>query len=120
MAATLGPARFLQEVRVTANLQHPHILPLFDSGEADGFLYCVMPFVDGETLGSRLEREGEFEVAMEGEDPVIYTGGEALEMRTGSVMKARNPRGISHLKLAVFQVGQIHVPFVVAVADSLP
>ncbi len=62
LAATLGPDRFLQEVRVTANLQHPHILPLFDSGEADGFLYYVMPFVEGETLGARLEREGELPV----------------------------------------------------------
>ncbi|GMR12731.1 MAG: hypothetical protein BMS9Abin29_0924 [Gemmatimonadota bacterium] len=62
LAATLGPDRFLQEVRVTANLQHPHILPLFDSGEAEGFLYYVMPFVEGETLGARLEREGELPV----------------------------------------------------------
>jgi tetratricopeptide (TPR) repeat protein/tRNA A-37 threonylcarbamoyl transferase component Bud32/TolB-like protein len=63
LAASLGPDRFLQEVRVTANLQHPHILPLFDSGEADGFLYYVMPFVDGESLRDRLTREGELPVA---------------------------------------------------------
>jgi serine/threonine-protein kinase len=63
LSATMGPERFLQEVRVTANLQHPHVLPLFDSGDADGFLYYVMPFVDGESLRERLSREGELPVA---------------------------------------------------------
>jgi tetratricopeptide (TPR) repeat protein len=62
LAATMGPERFLQEVQVTANLQHPHILPLFDSGEADGFLYYVMPYLDGESLRDRLAREGELPV----------------------------------------------------------
>ena len=56
--STGGADRFLAEIRTTANLQHPNILPLFDSGEADGVLYYVMPFVDGETLRERLEREG--------------------------------------------------------------
>ncbi len=50
LAAVLGAERFIQEIKTTANLQHPHILPLFDSGEADSFLYYVMPFIDGETL----------------------------------------------------------------------
>ena len=62
LAATLGPDRFLQEVRVTANLQHPHILPLFDSGEAEGFLYYVMPYLEGESLRERIVREGELPV----------------------------------------------------------
>jgi len=57
LAAVIGGERFLAEIRTTANLQHPHILPLFDSGEADGYLYYVMPFIDGETLGDKLERE---------------------------------------------------------------
>jgi serine/threonine protein kinase len=57
LAATLGPDRFLQEIRTTARLQHPHILPLLDSGEADGQLFYVMPYVSGETLRARLERE---------------------------------------------------------------
>jgi serine/threonine-protein kinase len=57
LAASLGPQRFLREIRVVANLQHPHILPLFDSGSANGFLYYVMPFVDGESLRHRLLRE---------------------------------------------------------------
>jgi len=57
LAAVIGAERFLAEITTTANLQHPHILPLFDSGEADGFLYYVMPFIDGETLGEKLKRE---------------------------------------------------------------
>ena len=57
LAAALGAERFLEEIRVTASLQHPHILPLFDSGSADGLLWYVMPFVEGETLRSRLARE---------------------------------------------------------------
>ncbi len=57
LAAVLGAERFVQEITTTAALQHPHILPLFDSGSADGFLYYVMPFIDGETLRDRLNRE---------------------------------------------------------------
>ena len=57
LSAVLGPERFLKEIELTAGLQHPHILPLFDSGSADGLLYYVMPFVEGETLRSRLDRE---------------------------------------------------------------
>lgn len=62
LAASVGPERFLQEVRITANLQHPHILPLFDSGAADGFLFYVMPHIDGESLKERLNREGELPI----------------------------------------------------------
>ncbi len=57
LAAVLGADRFVVEIKTTAALQHPHILPLFDSGEADGFLYYVMPFIDGETLRTKLDRE---------------------------------------------------------------
>ena len=57
LAAVLGGERFLQEIRVTAHLQHPHILPLFDSGEAGGFLFYVMPHVAGDSLRERLNRE---------------------------------------------------------------
>jgi TolB-like protein len=77
LAAVLGAERFLAEIRVTANLQHPNLLPLFDSGEAGGyppeaggsrdskggrFLYYVMPYVEGETLRARLERERQLPV----------------------------------------------------------
>ncbi len=58
----LAAERFLQEIKTTANLQHPHILPLFDSGEADGFLYYVMPYVDGESLRDRLNHEKQLSV----------------------------------------------------------
>jgi serine/threonine-protein kinase len=63
LAAAIGGERFLAEVRMTARLQHPHILPLFDSGEADGCLFYVMPYVPGESLGQRLERERQLPVA---------------------------------------------------------
>ncbi len=62
LAAVMGAERFLAEIKTTANLQHPHILPLHDSGEADGFLYYVMPFIEGETLADRLEREKQLPV----------------------------------------------------------
>ncbi|MFN8669088.1 MAG: protein kinase [Gemmatimonadaceae bacterium] len=57
LGAALGGERFLAEIKVTARLQHPHILPLLDSGETDGLLYYVMPYIAGETLRARLERE---------------------------------------------------------------
>ena len=63
LAAALGGERFLTEIRTTANLQHPHILPLHDSGALDGFLFYVMPFIDGETLRTRLARERQLPVA---------------------------------------------------------
>src|SRR6266516_532456 len=57
LAAVLGADRFVVEIKTTASLQHPHILPLFDSGTADGFLYYVMPYIEGETLRTKLNRE---------------------------------------------------------------
>ncbi len=62
LAAVVGAERFLAEIKTTANLQHPHILPLFDSGEADNFLFYVMPFVEGESLRERLDREHQLPV----------------------------------------------------------
>ena len=62
LAAVVGAERFLAEIKTTANLQHPHILPLFDSGEADGFLFYVMPYVEGESLRQRLDREHQLPV----------------------------------------------------------
>ncbi len=78
LSAILGPERFLKEIELTASLQHPHILPLFDSGSADGLLYYVMPFVEGETLRTRLERERQLPVgdavriATEAADALAY------------------------------------------------
>ncbi len=58
LAAAIGPDRFRQEIEVAARLSHPHILPVYDSGEADGLLFYVMPFVQGESLRQRMDREG--------------------------------------------------------------
>ena len=63
LSAVLGPERFLKEIELTASLQHPHILPLFDSGSADGLLYYVMPFVEGESLRDRLVRDKQLPIA---------------------------------------------------------
>jgi serine/threonine-protein kinase len=57
VSAALGPERFLREIQIAARLQHPHIVALFDSGESDGVLYYVMPYVEGQTLRARLRRE---------------------------------------------------------------
>jgi serine/threonine-protein kinase len=62
LAAVVGAERFLAEIRTTANLQHPHVLPLHDSGEADGLLFYVMPYIEGETLRDRLDREHQLPV----------------------------------------------------------
>jgi serine/threonine-protein kinase len=62
LAAVVGAERFLAEIKTTANLQHPHILPLFDSGEADSFLFYVMPHVEGESLRDRIDREKQLPV----------------------------------------------------------
>ncbi|HEX3533449.1 MAG TPA: protein kinase, partial [Gemmatimonadaceae bacterium] len=62
LAESVGPERFLREIKVVARLNHPHILPLFDSGEVEGFLYYVMPYVEGESLRERLERENQLPI----------------------------------------------------------
>ena len=71
LGAMLGAERFLSEIKTTATLHHPNLLPLFDSGEANGLLYYVMPFLEGESLRTRLEREQQLPI----EDAVrIATG----------------------------------------------
>src|SRR5215216_1749300 len=62
LAASLGPDRFLREIKLAARLNHPHILPLFDSGNADGLLYYVMPYVEGESLRERIDRENKIPI----------------------------------------------------------
>src|SRR5207245_2215796 len=69
LAAVIGADRFLKEIKVTAHLQHPHILGLIDSGEADGLLYYVMPFVEGESLRDRITHEKQLPI----EDAVRIT-----------------------------------------------
>ncbi|PYO14936.1 MAG: hypothetical protein DMD31_07350 [Gemmatimonadetes bacterium] len=81
LAAALGPERFLREIEIAAGLTHPHVLPLHESGEAAGFLYYVMPFVDGETLRARLNREQQLpleeavQIAREVADALSYAHG---------------------------------------------
>jgi len=86
LSAVLGPERFLKEIELTASLQHPHILPLFDSGSADGQLYYVMPFVEGETLRSQLERERQLPI------------GDALRITTevADALQYAHDRGVIH------------------------
>jgi serine/threonine-protein kinase len=72
LAASLGAERFLREIEIAAKLTHPHILPLHDSGEADGFLYYVMPYIEGETLRDRLKAEGQL-CAWQGKWPRRWT-----------------------------------------------
>ncbi len=86
LAAIIGAERFLAEIRTTANLQHPHILPLFDSGEADSFLFYVMPYVAGESLRDRLNREKQLPIA------------EALRIATGvaSALDYAHRNGVVH------------------------
>ncbi len=86
LAAVIGAERFLAEIKLTANLQHPHILPLFDSGEADSFLYYVMPFVEGESLRDRLTREKQLPV----EDAV------RLAVEVASALDYAHRHGVVH------------------------
>jgi tetratricopeptide (TPR) repeat protein len=78
LGEVLGPERFLREIEIAAGLDHPHVLPLYDSGEADGLLYYVMPFVEGESLRDRLDRErqlpveGALQIAGEVADALSY------------------------------------------------
>ncbi|HSA56621.1 MAG TPA: protein kinase [Gemmatimonadaceae bacterium] len=74
LAAVIGAQRFLAEIRTTANLQHPHILPLYDSGETDGSVFYVMPYVAGESLRDRLNREKQLPV-----DEAVRVAGEVAD-----------------------------------------
>ncbi len=111
LAAVLGAERFLAEIKVTAGLQHPHILPLHDSGETDGFLYYVMPFVDGESLRERLNREKQLSV----DDALGITAavGGALDYahESGVVHRDVKPENIllsrGHALLADFGIGRV-------------
>jgi serine/threonine-protein kinase len=86
LAASLGADRFVREIEIAAQLSHPHIVPLYDSGEADGVLYYVMPYVEGESLRERLDREGKLAV-----DEVIR-----LTDEIAAALSYAHERGIVH------------------------
>jgi serine/threonine-protein kinase len=86
LAAVVGAERFLTEIKTTANLQHPHILPLFDSGEADSFLFYVMPYLEGESLRDRLDRERQLPV-----DEAV-----ALVSKVADALDYAHDRGVVH------------------------
>ena len=113
LGAVLGVERFLSEIKVTANLQHPNLLPLFDSGEAEGLLFYVMPFVEGETLRARLEREKQLPV----DDAV------RIAAAIASALAYAHERGVIHRDLKpeniLMQAGQpVIADFGIALAVS--
>src|SRR5437868_6180984 len=89
LGAVLGVERFLSEIRVTANLQHPNLLPLFDSGEVDGLLFYVMPYIEGESLRARLSREKQLPV-----DEVVRLG-----VAIAGALDYAHRRGVIHRDL---------------------
>jgi eukaryotic-like serine/threonine-protein kinase len=86
LAAVIGAERFLAEIRTTANLQHPHILPLFDSGQVDGTVFYVMPYVDGESLRDRITREKQLPI-----DDALRIAGEV-----GDALQYAHGHGVIH------------------------
>ncbi len=86
LAAMVGAGRFLAEIRTTANLRHPHILPLFDSGEADGFVWYAMPWVEGESLRDRIDRERQLPI-----DEAV-----AIATRVAGALQAAHDAGVVH------------------------
>ena len=94
LAAVIGAERFLIEIKTTANLQHPHILPLFDSGEVDGLLYYIMPFIDGESLHDKLKRETQLPVEEALEITVAVAGALDYAHRQGVVHRDIKPANI--------------------------
>src|SRR5687768_9325046 len=94
LGAVLGVERFLSEIQVTANLQHPNLLPLFDSGEVDGLLYYVMPYVEGESLRAKLEREKQLPVAEAVSIAVAIAGALDYAHRHGVIHRDLKPENI--------------------------
>ncbi len=94
LAAVLGSERFLAEIQVTANLRHPHLLPLFDSGEAGGLLFYVMPYVEGESLRARLDREKQLPVDEAVRIAVAIAGALDYAHRNGVIHRDLKPANI--------------------------
>lgn len=113
LGAVLGAQRFLSEIQVTASLQHPHLLPLFDSGEANGLLFYVMPYIEGESLRERLDRDRHLTV-----DEALRIAG-----AVASALDYAHQRGVVHRDLKpeniLLQAGQpVVVDFGIALAVS--
>ena len=109
LAASLGTERFLREIETVARLQHPHILPLYDSGEADGLLYYVMPYVEGDSLGDRISREGQLPIddalrlAREVADGLDYAHSEGVihrDIKPANIMLSRGHAVIADFGIA--------------------
>ena len=107
LAAALGPERFQREIHLTARLDHPHILPVFDSGEAGGLLWYTMPYVEGESLRDRLRREGQLPVeeavrlAREVADALDYAHQQGVvhrDIKPENILLARGPRAGGRLR----------------------
>ena len=86
LSAILGGERFLREIHIAAKLNHPHILPLHDSGQADGFLYYVMPHVEGESLRAKIEREKQLSI----DDALVLT------RQVASALDYAHQQGVIH------------------------
>ena len=119
LAATLGPERFQREVRTTARLQHPHILPVLDSGEAAGQLWYTMPYVEGESLGDRLRRERQLplddalQITREVADALGYAHSQGIihrDIKPGNILLSRG-----HALVADFGIARA-----LQVADAEP
>jgi serine/threonine-protein kinase len=109
LTATLGGERFLKEIKTVAGLQHPHILPLYESGEADGLLYYVMPFAKGESLRQRLDRHGQLgvdesvRIAVEVADGLDYAHREGVihrDIKPGNILLAEGHATIADFGIA--------------------
>ena len=113
LGAVLGAERFLSEIKVTANLQHPNLLPLFDSGEAGGLLFYVMPFVEGETLRDQLDREKQLSI-----EEAVH-----IAVAVASALQYAHEHGVIHRDLkpenVLIQAGQpVIADFGIALAVS--
>jgi tRNA A-37 threonylcarbamoyl transferase component Bud32 len=109
LGAAVGAERFLREIETVAGLTHPHILPLHDSGETDGLLYYVMPFVEGESLGDRLERERQLpldealRIAGEVADGLDYAHERGVvhrDIKPGNILLSRGHASIADFGIA--------------------
>ena len=110
LAQSLGAARFLREIETAANLTHPHILPLHDSGETDDFLFYVMPFVKGESLRERLRERGTLPVDEAIQITLEVVGALAYAHQEGVIHRDVKPSNIllesGHAVLADFGIAQ--------------